>query len=131
MKLRRNTKIDPTFNLSSLTDVVFLLLIFFLLTSSLVSTNALNVVLPSSNSKELIPPNTVKVSINSNLEYFIETEKTDKKVIQAKLAAMLKDVENPVIVLNADRTIPTGETVEMMTIARNLNVQMILATQSK
>ncbi len=131
MKLKRNTKVDPTFNLSSLTDIVFLLLIFFLLTSSLVSTNALNVVLPSSNSKDLIPPNTVKVSINNNLEYFIETNKVKKKDIEKELKSILKNTENPVIVLNADRTIPTGETVEMMSIARNLNVQMILATQSK
>lgn len=130
MKLKRNTKVDPTFNLSSLTDIVFLLLIFFLLTSSLVSTNALNVVLPSSNSKELIPPSTVKVTINDQLEYFIETNKVDKKDIEQQLKSKLTG-ENPVIVLNADRNVPTGETVEMMSIARNLNVQMILATQSK
>jgi len=131
MNLKPNNKIDPTFNMSSLTDIVFLLLIFFLLTSSLVSTNALNVVLPNSNSTDLIPPNTIKLTINKNLEYFIETDRHEFSDLKNELEKLMAGQEKTVLVLNADQSIPTGKTVEMMSLARDLNVQLILATQTQ
>ncbi len=68
MALRTRNKVSPNFSMSSMTDIVFLLLIFFMLTSTLVTTNALDLVLPSSKAKS-VKKQTVSVSIDKNLKH--------------------------------------------------------------
>ena len=69
MNLRRRNKVNPNFNMSSMTDIVFLLLIFFMLTSTLVSPNALKLLLPSSKSK-ILEKQTISVSINKDIHFY-------------------------------------------------------------
>ena len=70
MALKSRNKVSPNFNMSSMTDIVFLLLIFFMLTSTLVSPNALKLLLPNSKSKTL-EKQTISVSINEDLDFYI------------------------------------------------------------
>ena len=116
MKVKRKNKIDPNFNMSSMTDIVFLLLIFFMLTSTLVSPNALNLLLPKSESKT-IEKTTTSVSIDSLSNFYIETTKINKEDIEEELIKILSDKEDPGIILNAHKNTPIEQAVKIMDIA--------------
>ena len=87
MALKSRNKVSPNFNMSSMTDIVFLLLIFFMLTSTLVSPNALKLLLPNSKSKTL-EKQTISVSINKDLDFYIN----ENQVIENNLESELKEV---------------------------------------
>ena len=82
MALRSKNKVSAAFSMSSMTDIVFLLLIFFMLTSTLVTTNALDLVLPNSTA-QTVKKQRVSVSINENFEYFIDKEAVELKIGRA------------------------------------------------
>lgn len=130
MGLESSNKLNPNFSMSSLTDIIFLLLIFFMLTSTFVTPNGLNLLLPSSNSQTMVQGK-VSVSITQNLDYYVGQEQVSfdnlKGAIQAALAEM-DDPKNTTVVLNAEKTVPIDEVVQIMNIANEMNVRMLLAT---
>jgi biopolymer transport protein ExbD len=130
MAIKTRNKVTPSFNMSSLTDIIFLLLIFFMLTSTLVSPNALNLLLPSSSSQTLAPQ-TVSVSINSKKEYFVGTRKVPLSQVRNVIEKQLAGQDKPTIVLNADKSVPIENVVEIMNIANDMKIQLILATKPK
>jgi biopolymer transport protein ExbD len=128
MAIKTRNKVNAQFNMSSLTDIIFLLLIFFMLTSTLVSPNALNLLLPSSNSQTLAPQ-TVSVSINKEREYFVGTRKVPLSQVRNVIEKQLEGQDKPTIVLNADKSVPIENVVEIMNIANDMRIQLILATK--
>ena len=84
MFLISRNKINPNFSMSSMTDIVFLLLIFFMLTSTLVTTNALQIVLPTSSAQPL-KQQTVSISITEDLRYFINNEAIEPTFLESKI----------------------------------------------
>ena len=128
MAIKRRTKVSTTYNMSSLTDIVFLLLIFFLLTSSFVRPNALNLILPKSTSSTL-SQQTVTVSITEDIEYYVGRKQVQFKNLQKAVAAKLTNKEGETIVVAAEKSIPLEEVVKVMNIGRKLNAKVILATE--
>ena len=98
MALRSKNKVSAAFSMSSMTDIVFLLLIFFMLTSTLVTTNALDLVLPNSNA-QTVKKQRVSLSINENFEYFIDKEAVELKYIEAQLIDKLAGQMNRLLCL--------------------------------
>ena len=128
MAIRSSNKILPSFSMSSMTDLVFLLLIFFMITSTLVSPNALKLLLPQSNNQTQARAIT-SVSIDRNLNYFIETQPVASLAeLERQLQIRLMDVQDPTISLHTERTITMEEAVKVMNIAVNNRWKMILAT---
>ena len=130
MGIQKRSKITPDFNMSSMTDLVFLLLIFFMLTSSAVNPNALNLVLPSSDS-QVQATETLSLSIDADLNYYLETQKMPFENLQSALAARIQNKENQMVILNAEKSVPIENVVKVMSIASELKIKMILATQSE
>ena len=128
MNLRSRNKINATFNMSSLTDVVFLLLIFFMLTSTLVSPNALKLLLPQSDSQTRAKQ-TVAVSINKQLEYYVGEQQVTLREMPNVLRQRIEDEEDPTVVVNADKEVPINNVVQVMNIGNDMKVKMILATR--
>ena len=129
MSLKSQNKINPNFSMSSMTDIVFLLLIFFMLTSTLVTTNALKISLPSS-SVEAIKKQTVSISITEDLRYFINSDPVESSFLESKIREEFNSIDNPVLVLRAAKTIPLEYAVEVMDLAYRNNYKIVLATQS-
>ena len=77
MNLKGRNKVNPNFNMSSMTDIVFLLLIFFMLTSTLVSPNALKLLLPNSKAKTL-EKQTISISINKDIHFYVNENRVDE-----------------------------------------------------
>lgn len=130
MGLKSRNKVSPNFNMSSMTDLVFLLLIFFMITSTMVSPNALKLLLPSSSSKTLAPQ-TISVSITENLEYYINQNQVEFEFMEPLLKKELAGEENASIILHVDKTIPIEEAVKVMDIAYRNGFNMVLATNPK
>ena len=130
MALRSKNKVSAAFSMSSMTDIVFLLLIFFMLTSTLVTTNALDLVLPNS-SAQTVKKQRVSVSINEDLEYFIDKEAVELRYIEAQLIDKLAGQDEQVVVLRVDKSVPVEYAVEVMDIAYRNKFKIVLATQQK
>ncbi len=128
MAIKRRTKVSATYNMSSLTDIVFLLLIFFMLTSSFVTPNALKLLLPQSTSKTL-SKQTVTVSITKDLDYYVGNDQVDFGKLQSELASKLANQEGETIVLAAHKAVSLEEVVKVMNIGNNLDAKVILATE--
>ena len=134
MALKRNTKVDATFSVSSMTDIVFLLLIFFLVTSTLINPNALKLLLPKSTG-QVNAKATVSVSIKDWGEniytYHVNgsQEPVPYEVVEEELIGLLSQEEDPTFSIYSDQTVPVGEVVQMMNIAKRNHYKVILATQ--
>ncbi len=134
MALKRNTKVDASFSVSSMTDIVFLLLIFFLVTSTLINPNALKLLLPKSTG-QIGAKATVSVSIkdwqNDTYTYHINGNETPLPYteVEEELVNLLQSEEDPTFAIYSDETVPVGEVVSIMNIAKRNHYKVILATQ--
>ncbi len=134
MAIKRTTKVDSGFSMSSMTDIVFLLLIFFLVTSTLVNPNALKLLLPKSTG-QVAAKATVSVSIkhwqeNDNFSYHINGEQTPVRFdeIEDELIELLQSEDDPTFSIYADETVPVKEVVALMNIAKRNHYKVIMAT---
>jgi biopolymer transport protein ExbD len=137
MAIRRTTKIDSSFSMSSMTDIVFLLLIFFLVTSTLINPNALKLLLPKSTS-QVSAKATVSVSIKdwSNGQgtgpytFHINGEETaiDFSEVEGAVIGLLQNEEDPTFSIYADESVPVGQVVQIMNIAKRNHYKVIMAT---
>ena len=136
MALRRITKADPNISMSSMTDIVFLLLIFFLVTSTLVNPNALKLLLPKSTG-QVGAKATVSVSIkdwgDDKYTYHIngEQQPVPFSEMEDELVDLLQSEEDPTFSIYSDESVPIGEIVQVMNIAKRNHYKVILATQAE
>ncbi|MBL7970753.1 MAG: biopolymer transporter ExbD [Prolixibacteraceae bacterium] len=131
MALKRRNKVEVTFSMSSMTDIVFLLLLFFMITSTMVAPNALKLLLPQSNNQTVAKAITT-ISITADLKFYVNEDGDQKRVafseIEPFVQRVIKQDEETYIALHADRTVPIEQVVNVMNIAKRNGVKMILAT---
>ena len=130
MNIRGRNKIDPSFNMSSMTDIVFLLLIFFMLTSTLVTVNALDIILPKAQGKTENKKSTA-VSITKNLNFYVDRKKVNEDEIEQYLLDNLSLDDTPTIVLRAEEGVPIEKAVKILDIANRNKIKVILAVRPK
>ncbi|MEZ7928889.1 MAG: biopolymer transporter ExbD [Flavobacteriales bacterium] len=127
MGLRSRNKVSANFNMSSMTDIVFLLLIFFMLTSTLVSPNALKLLLPSSKAKTL-EKQTISISITKDIDFYINENKVTAASIEQELKLLISNEKEPAIILHTDKTVAIEHVVKVMDIAYRNKYKIVLAT---
>ena len=130
MNLRGRNKVSAEFNMSSMTDIVFLLLIFFMLTSTMVTTNALDLVLPKAKGKTDSNKN-VAVSINKDLEFFIDKEKISEAELESRLLPLFAEDKEKAIILRAEEGVPIEKAVSVLDIANRNQIKVVLAVRPK
>lgn len=133
MALHRRTKVTPVFNMSSMTDIIFLLLIFFMITSTLVSPNALKVNLPHSK-QQTTTQGVARITIDSLQNIYASADgKEDQLVTLEQLPAVLQAAQNDstelFVSLYADESVPYKNIVEVLNVANDNNFKMVLATR--
>ncbi|MCX7548241.1 biopolymer transporter ExbD [Xanthomarina sp. F1114] len=128
MNLRGRNKVTPEFNMSSMTDIVFLLLIFFMLASTLVTTNAIDILLPTASGKTE-NKKSVAVSIKKDLTYYIDQKRVGESVLEEELIAALSTEDKPTLVLRAEKSVPVEHVVKVMDIANRNKFKVILAVK--
>ncbi len=131
MALKRRNKVNVNFSMASMTDIVFLLLLFFMITSTMVAPNALKLLLPQSNNQTVAKAITT-ISITADLKYYINEDGNLRNVafseIEPFLQKMIKQNEETYLALHADKTVPIEQVVNVMNIAKRNDIKMILAT---
>lgn len=136
MAIKIRNRIRSDFNTSSMSDLVFLLLIFFMLTSTLVSPNAIKLLLPSSNSKTMAKQ-TVTVYIDDSYNFYIGENKVSAEGLQTQLSDKLAMQTKGVVVLRSDKSVPVQYVVTVIDAVNKINDQtkaqhkVILATKPK
>jgi biopolymer transport protein ExbD len=128
MNIRGRNKVSTEFNISSMTDIVFLLLIFFMIASTLVSTSAIDILLPKASGKTE-NKKSIAVSIKADLTYYIDQRRIGESVLETELLAALASEEKPTIVLRAEKSVPVENVVKVMDIANRNKFKVILAVK--
>lgn len=127
MALKSRNKVEVGYSVAGMTDIIFLLLLFFVLTSTMVAPNAIKLLLPQSNSQTPARPITT-VSITKDISFFLEKDRVDISQLEALLQQKIGTDPDPVIAVHADKTVPIEYIVDVMNIARRNNYKVILAT---
>lgn len=130
MNFRGRNKVTPEFNMSSMTDIVFLLLIFFMITSTMVTTNALDLVLPKAKGKTDSNKN-IQVSINKELEMYIDKDKVPESEVESKLLAVMGTDRSKSVVLRVEEGVPIEKAVYVLDIANRNQIKVVLAVRPK
>jgi biopolymer transport protein ExbD len=129
MNLPTRNKIEASFSMASMTDLIFLLLIFFMLTSSFVTPSGLPVNLPTSAASTIEVQKT-SVTVTKDLVYFVNDKRVTRNTLEMELKRNLSSA-NGVVVLHIDRSVPTEELVYVAGIATSLKARVTIATKPK
>jgi len=127
MNFKSRNKVSPDFNMSSMTDLVFLLLIFFILTSAVVTTSALDIILPKSKA-QTVKKHDVTITISEDMVFKVDGEIVTPESIENAVLAKAAGNPEAVIILRVDKTVATGETVRILDIGYRNRLKMIIAT---
>jgi biopolymer transport protein ExbD len=134
MALKRRVRVEPEFSLAAMIDVIFLLLMFFMLTSKFVTPNALNLQLPSSSATSMASPS-LAVSIAPGGKFYLDAKPIAEASLEAslksKIRTMGKDPKSTTITVVAEKSVPIEDVVFILDIANRLQVKTILATDPK
>lgn len=134
--IQPRNKIDSNFNSSSMADLVFLLLIFFMLTSTLISPNAIKLLLPQSTAGQTLAKQTVTVSIDDQFNYYIENLPVEDQAVLPTLEPYLQNTVDGTVKLFADKTTPIQYVVNIIDAVNKINEKygakhkVILATEA-
>ena len=139
MALKRRNQRQVEFNSSSMSDLVFLLLIFFMLTSTLIAPNAIKLLLPQSSSRTMAKQN-VTVYINENHDYFIDERQVAEDQLQSEIMVQLNKSNGGsegTVVVRSDKNVPVQYVVNVIDAVNNINNEthqnhkVLLATSPK
>jgi biopolymer transport protein ExbD len=126
MNFRGRNKITPEFNMSSMTDIVFLLLIFFMIASTLVTTNAIDILLPKASGKTE-NKKSISVSIQKDLTFYIDKKEVEVQKLETELLKLLQKETAPTLILRAEKSVHVDYVVKLMDIAKLNKFKIILA----
>lgn len=128
MAIQQKSKVDPMFSLSSMTDIVFLLLLFFILTSGSVIPLSLPIDAPSSKSSVKIIPK-IHVGITKDLRCAVGETEVNCGQLESEIQRALQKYDEGVVVLHADKSVPVERVIEVVDIANRLNAKISIAIQ--
>lgn len=131
MNLRTRKRPHVEVHTSALNDIMFFLLLFFLLASAVVNPNVVKLFLPRSSSGQASPQKTINVSITKELTYFVEKEQVTFDQLEQKIATYQQGNPDLTVILYADNTIAIQNIVSLTDIANKLKIKLVLATEAK
>ena len=128
MNVRGRNKVNPNFNMSSMTDIVFLLLIFFMLTSTLVTVSAIDVLLPKAGGKTE-NQTSVAVTITSKSKFYIDKTVVSEKDLEMQILKKIGPEKDRTVVIRGDQNVPYKNVMKVIDIANRNKLKMILAVK--
>ena len=128
MNLRGRNRVNPNFNMSSMTDIVFLLLIFFMLTSTLVTVSAIDVLLPKAGGKTE-NQTSVAVTVTSKSKFYIDKTEVSEKNLELQILNKVGPDKKKTVVIRGDQNVPYKKVMKVIDIANKNKLKMILAVK--
>ena len=131
MKIRRSKYFTAEVSTSSLNDIMFFLLLFFLIVSTLSNPNVIKVLLPSSKSSQNINKQQINLTVTAEKKYFIDKLEVPKAQLELQLVNRIKDIESPTIILRFARELSIQDLVDVLEVGNRYKIKMVLATQKE
>jgi biopolymer transport protein ExbD len=130
MNLRRKNDFTASVSTSSMSDIMFFLMLFFLITSTLVSPSVIKLTLPNSKNNQTVRKTEIAISITKDLKYYLNNKQVPLSDLEVEIAKAVSNVPDPTIVLRCDNTISVQNLVDVLQIGNKLKIRMILATKA-
>lgn len=131
MNLRRKSKVHSEVSTHSLNDIMFFLMLFFLIASTMANPNVVKLMLPSANSVQAVIKRPISISIKKDLTYWIDTRAVSLAMLESELTAKVKQSADAAVVIRVDKDVPVQYLVDILDIGNKLKIKMVLATQPK
>jgi biopolymer transport protein ExbD len=132
MNLRKkHNRASAEVHTSAMNDIMFFLLLFFLIASTVTNPNVIKLMLPKSSSGQAVSKKTITVSVTQDLKYYVEKKEIPVEALQSTLAGYKTLASELTIVLHVDRTVAIQDVVQIMDVAQKLNIKLVLATEPK
>ena len=128
MNFGRRKRVHSAVEASSLSDILFFLLLFFLIISTLASPNAIKLLLPKASSGQAISTHVINVSINANLEYYVDKKRVSMAELSHQISDESRKHEKPTVVLRVDKSIQVEELVKVVDVVNKLKIPLVIAT---
>lgn len=132
MKLStRKNRIAAEVQTSAMNDIMFFLLLFFLIASTITNPNVIKLTLPKSSTSQSESKKTINVSITSDLKYYVEKKEVSVDELQSAISAFKTPDADLTVVLYVDKTVAIQNAVQVMDVAQKMNIKLVLATEPK
>ncbi len=132
MNLRKKKRgVSAEVHTSAMNDIMFFLLLFFLIASTITNPNVIKLMLPKSSSGKSVSKKTITVSVTKDLRYYVDRKEVKVTELQSTLSGYKKLATELTIILYVDRTVAIQDVVQIMDIAQKLNIKLVLATEPK
>jgi len=131
MKLKRPDRFPAQVSTSSLNDIMFFLLLFFLIVSTLSNPNVIKVLLPKSSSSQSINKQQINLTVTKEKTYFVDKQPVEFNDLSEVLRTRVKGLDNPTIILNAAFELNLQDVIDVLEIGTELNVKMVIATKKR
>ncbi len=126
MALKRRAKVNASFSMSSMTDIVFLLLIFFMITSTMVHPNAIKLLIPKQATKKVVIEKFINARVSSNGSYYIDNKRVSELSLENSILNQFKSADKTYIKLRTDKNAPTGDVARLLDIAESHSIKVVL-----
>ncbi|HRH35632.1 MAG TPA: biopolymer transporter ExbD [Catalimonadaceae bacterium] len=130
MNLRRHAKEGAEVSTESLNDIMFFLLLFFLIVSTLVNPNVIKLFLPNAKQSQQMAKQQVSLSVTADKQYFLNKTPVTFDQLESKIIEATSSLEQPTIVLRLDKTLSIQDLADVMAIGEKLKLKMVLASQN-
>jgi biopolymer transport protein ExbD len=131
MNIKRNKHFKPEVSTSSLNDIMFFLLLFFLIVSTLSNPNVIKLLLPSSKAAQNLTKQQITISITGDKRFFIDNQQIYFSDIESLLKSKLRTIKEPTVILRLENTLSVQDLVDVLEIGTRLQIKMVLATTKK
>ncbi|SHJ21926.1 biopolymer transport protein ExbD [Hymenobacter daecheongensis DSM 21074] len=131
MDLSRRRKLSSHVETSSMNDIMFFLMLFFLIVSTMVNPNVIKLMLPNARSGKAVMKQTINVSVDAAGAYFLDRQPVTAATLETALAQRIAGLESPTVVLRVDSSLNVQKLVDILEIGNRLKVKMVMATQAQ
>jgi biopolymer transport protein ExbD len=131
MNLRQKNKAGAEIFTSAMNDIMFFLMLFFIIVSTLLNPNVIKLSLPSAKNTQSLHKKEILLSVNKDLQYFVNNQQVPFEQLQSVLSVEANKDKEAFVVLRCDKTLAIQQLVNVLEIGNKLNVKMILATQKE
>jgi len=128
LKFRRKNKFAAEVATSSLNDIMFFLLLFFLIISTVANPNVIKLMLPKAASSQQMAKKQVTLSVDASKQYFIDKRPIDGTNLENELKALLNGIQDPTVIVRVDKALSVQDLVDVLQTGAKLNIKMVMAT---
>jgi biopolymer transport protein ExbD len=130
MNLRGKNKFKPEVSTSSLSDIMFFLMLFFMIMSTMISPSVIKLTLPKSQYNQQVQKVNIAISITKDLKYYLNNSLVEFNQLEGGIKSLVKSQGEQTIVIRCEDNVPVQKLVDVMQIGNKLKIKMILATKS-